>query len=119
MCQDSAAENFQTLISMILTQISLFLIAVDVRINCTQLGLLHSEFAAKNLYVWLIFYGERAYLKKSYDRLPARFPHVLLHSTVMIQPKVSNDMPANWCRRTTLVNILICLFHYISFRDGN
>ncbi len=64
MCQESAAENFQTLIFMILIQISVFLIAVNVRINCTQLGLLHPEFAAKNLYVWLFFYGERSYLKK-------------------------------------------------------
>ncbi len=42
----------------------------------------HPEFAAKILYVWLFFYNERSYLKKSCDGLPARFPHVLFNSTV-------------------------------------
>ena len=34
-------------------------------IKCTQSWLLHPEFAAQNLYVWLLFYGEKSYLKKN------------------------------------------------------
>jgi len=45
------------------TYVTAVCILQKLSIKCTQSGLLHPEFAAKNLYVWLWFYGERSYLK--------------------------------------------------------